>query len=296
VITQFLESEHPAAPPDWGSVAIADILQTLISNPAVWEKTALILSYDENGGFFDHVPPPTPPAGTPGEYITAPLGPIPDAAGIAGPIGLGFRVPCLMISPYSRGGLVYSGLSDHTSQLRLLETRFGVPTPNLSAWRRQVVGDLTGAFDFARPPQLTVPSLPSTTLADPLVVQQGLENGLFGSLGNSTTPYPIPSNAVQHQESGTRRQPSGIVCAADTRTSTGTTVAAAANQGSSSTSGVLAGATTGASSGSGVLANSGADVEDPLIVAAAMIALGSLATGLARRKEATARPDPPSDA
>ncbi len=295
VITQFLESEHPAAPPDWGSVAIADILQTLISNPAVWEKTALILSYDENGGFFDHVEPPTPPAGTPGEYITAPLGPIPDAAGIAGPIGLGFRVPCLMISPYSRGGLVYSGLSDHTSQLRLLESRFGVPTPNLSAWRRQVVGDLTGAFDFARPPQPTVPALPATTLADTLVVQQGLDNGLFGSLGTSKIPYPIPPNSVQHQESGTRRQPSGIVCAAAARTSTSTTLAAA-NQGTSSTSGALAGAAaTGASSQSGALANSGADVEDTLTAAAAMIALGSLATGLAHRKEAAANPDAPFD-
>lgn len=95
------------------------VLDILTSNPAVWEKTALIVSYDENGGFFDHVPPPVPPPGTPGEYITAPLAGV--AEGIAGPIGLGFRVPCLVISPFSRGGLVASEVFDHTSQLRLVD-------------------------------------------------------------------------------------------------------------------------------------------------------------------------------
>jgi phospholipase C len=295
VITQFLESEHPAAPPDWGSYAIADILQTLISNPAVWEKTALILSYDENGGFFDHVPPPTPPAGTPGEYITAPLGPIPDAAGIAGPIGLGFRVPCLVLSPYSRGGMVYSGLSDHTSQLRLLETRFGVPVPNLSAWRRQIVGDLTGAFDFAQPPQPSVPALPATTLADPLVIAQGLQNGTGASLG-SGIPYPIPPNAVQHQESGSRRQPSGIVCAvaAGTTTTTAVTPATPNAGNTSATDGTPAGAgTTSAGSEGRTLADSGMNLDETLAAAAALMILGSVATGLAHRNEPPATPDGP---
>jgi phospholipase C len=89
-----------------------EVLDILTGNPAVWEKTALIVSYDESGGFFDHVPPP----GTLGEYITAPgLAGIPQPEGIAGPIGLGFRVPCLVISPFSRGGLVTSGIFDHTS-------------------------------------------------------------------------------------------------------------------------------------------------------------------------------------
>ena len=71
--------------------------------PDIWATTVLFVTYDENGGFFDHVPPPTPPAGTDGEYLTA--SPLPAAAsGIAGPIGLGFRVPCLVVSPFSRGG------------------------------------------------------------------------------------------------------------------------------------------------------------------------------------------------
>ena len=69
-----------------------------------------------------------------------------------GPIGLGYRVPCFVISPYSRGGLVASETFDHTSQLRLLERRFGVDVPNLTPWRRRVTGDMTSAFDFAAPP------------------------------------------------------------------------------------------------------------------------------------------------
>ena len=111
------------------------VLDILTSNPAIWEKTALIISYDENGGFFDHVAPPTPPPGTPGEFLTLPTLPS-TASGISGPIGLGFRVPGHVISPYSRGGLVSSDVFDHTSQLRLVETRYGVEVPNLTAWRR----------------------------------------------------------------------------------------------------------------------------------------------------------------
>ena len=87
--------------------AMVTVLRILLSNPAVWEKTALIVSYDENGGFFDHVVPPTAPPGTPGEYDSrCPTSTrCPGPAASAGPIGLGFRVPCLVISPYSRGGL-----------------------------------------------------------------------------------------------------------------------------------------------------------------------------------------------
>src|SRR6185437_3074995 len=101
-------------------------------------------NYDENDGQFDHVMPPTPEPGTPGEFI----------GGL--PVGLGFRVPCVVISPWSRGGYVCSQTFDHTSTLRLLETRFGVEVPNLTRWRRSVTGDLTAAFDFAVPPRLDV--------------------------------------------------------------------------------------------------------------------------------------------
>src|SRR5205823_6862409 len=146
-------------------VVAADILNTLVSNPSVWAKTALFITHDENGGFFDHVTPPVAPAGTSREYVTA--SPLPsDASGIAGPIGLGFRVPLLVVSPFARGGFVCSDTFDHTSLLRFLELRFGAEVPNLSAWRRSVTGDLASAFNFAGPDR-SVPALPAASFADP---------------------------------------------------------------------------------------------------------------------------------
>jgi phospholipase C len=158
-------SEHPPAPIAWGEYTTDLILRALTSNPALWAKTALFVTWDENGGFFDHVPPTVPPSGTAGEYVTAT--PLPSAAeGIKGPIGLGFRVPALVVSPFSRGGFVASERFDHTSLLRFLERRFGVEVPNLSAWRRSVTGDMTSAFGFGTaPPDTSVPKLPPTSLA-----------------------------------------------------------------------------------------------------------------------------------
>jgi phospholipase C len=130
----------------------------------VWSKTALFLMYDENDGWFDHVPPPTAPPGTPGEYLTASppkLGdPSPGTLQITGPLGLGVRVPALVVSPFSRGGHVASELFDHTSQLKLVGERFGVEVPNVSAWRRKIVGDLTSTL-FRSPKNATVPKLPT---------------------------------------------------------------------------------------------------------------------------------------
>jgi phospholipase C len=199
IVPIYEESEHPSYPASWGAYALADILKTLTSNPKIWEKTALIISYDENGGFFDHVPPPVAPEGTPGEYLTVPLSTVDEAAGIAGPIGLGFRVPCLVISPYSVGGLYAWDTFDHTSQLRLLETKFGLPVPNLSAWRRQTVGDMTSAFNFAAPPTYTVPLLPPADPFNPqtlLDVAADAETNQF----NAGLPYPVPPNSMPVQD------------------------------------------------------------------------------------------------
>ncbi|MFI6869745.1 phospholipase C [Nocardia sp. NPDC050406] len=210
VIPPLFQCEHPALPPALGAVGIMGVLDILTSNPAVWEKTALIVSYDENGGFFDHVTPPTPPPGTPGEYLTVPLGGVGKAAGIAGPIGLGYRVPCLVISPYSRGGLVASETFDHTSQLRLLERRFGVDVPNLTPWRRGVTGDMTSAFDFGTAPDAARPPLtPTGGKVNDALAQCG-PNIALGT-ANLGLAYPVPPNAMPSQAPGTRRRPSGIV-------------------------------------------------------------------------------------
>src|SRR5258706_12890054 len=95
------------------------------------------------------------------------VSPLPaDASGVAGPIGLGFRVPMLVISPFSRGGWVCSDVFDHTSTLLFLERRFGVEVPNLSQWRRDTVGDLTAALDLAASADTSLPSLPATVVRD----------------------------------------------------------------------------------------------------------------------------------
>jgi phospholipase C len=167
-------SEHPNSSPAAGEWFTSQVLDTLTSNPEVWSKTVVFLVYDENGGFFDHVVPPTPPPGTPGEELTSSAAHV-EGGGVAGPIGLGFRVPMTVISPWSRGGYVNSETFDHTSLLRFLEARFDVKVPNLTTWRRSVVGDLTSTLGFSSPNDGS-PQLPATgldlgagcpTLADP---------------------------------------------------------------------------------------------------------------------------------
>ena len=213
VLCSLVQSEHPPAPVSYGEVALAEILDALTGNPALWAKSALFATYDENGGFFDHVPPPVAPPGTPGEYLT--VNPLPsDAGGIAGPIGLGFRVPMLVISPFSRGGLVCSRTFDHTSLLRFLETRFGPEVPNLSKWRRSQTGDMTAAFNFAASPNTSVPPLPAPTLADPRVLASDCPTQAPDT-GSAEFPsvqgYPLPPapQPFPPQEAGRPRSPSG---------------------------------------------------------------------------------------
>ncbi|HEY1986345.1 MAG TPA: alkaline phosphatase family protein [Terracidiphilus sp.] len=206
IIPSVVESDHPPAPALFGENTLSLILTALMANPAVWAKTVLFATYDENGGFFDHVPPVTAPAGTPGEYITVPGVPDPTVAGnppISGPIGLGCRVPMMVLSPFSRGGFISSALFDHTSILRFLETRFGAEVPNLSAWRRATVGDMTSAFNFTKP-DMSIPSLPSTVAALPDAITS-CANDLAGF-----TAYPLPTpQAMPTQEAGTASRPNG---------------------------------------------------------------------------------------
>ncbi len=154
--------EHPPAPPALGEWYTQQVLDTLLSNPEVWASTVLFIMYDENDGFFDHVPPPTPPAGTAGEYLT--VDPLPaDAGGVTGPVGFGVRVPMLVVSPFSVGGWFCSDVFDHTSQLRFLEAVFGVTAPNISDWRRSVTGDLTATLPVLGAPVTAAPKLPKTS-------------------------------------------------------------------------------------------------------------------------------------
>jgi phospholipase C len=162
-------SDHPAAP--WyGAWYLSETFDILTQNPEVWKKTIFILCYDENDGYFDHVPPFMPPhPGRPGtgkvssgidagveqespEQDQAYRAKHPHDPHGADPIGLGFRVPLVIASPWSRGGYVNSQVCDHTSILQFLEkflsakTRRKIHEPNISEWRRTVCGDLTSVF------------------------------------------------------------------------------------------------------------------------------------------------------
>ncbi|MEU4035057.1 phosphocholine-specific phospholipase C [Streptomyces collinus] len=158
-------TEHPNWPANYGAWYISQVLDALTSDPEVWAKTALFITYDENDGFFDHVIPPFPPASAAQGRST--VDPSLDlfkgsASHPAGPYGLGQRVPMLVVSPWSKGGYVCSETLDHTSIIRFVERRFGVQEPNISPWRRAVCGDLTTAFDFSRKDTTPV-TLPSTS-------------------------------------------------------------------------------------------------------------------------------------
>ncbi|MEN2747352.1 phospholipase C, phosphocholine-specific [Sphingomonas sp. T9W2] len=176
VIATAAGSEHPGpSSPAQGADYTARVLDALTADPKVWARTVLLVMFDENDGFFDHVPPPAPPSraadGTAfggstidltGEYHDVPSSgdaaiDLPDYRGR--PYGLGPRVPLYVVSPWSRGGWVNSQTFDHTSVIRFLEARFGIHEPNISAWRRAICGDLTSTFDFAAA-DVATPTLP----------------------------------------------------------------------------------------------------------------------------------------
>jgi phospholipase C len=188
--------EHPPAPAALGEWYTKQVLDTLVSNPEVWAKTVLFIMYDENDGFFDHVPPPTPPAGTPGEFVT--VDPMPATmGGVDGPLGLGVRVPMLVVSPFSVGGHVVSEVFDHTSQLRFLEARFGVTAPNISAWRRAVTGDLTATLLSLERPVARMPILPATSASTTAPPVGGECSGAqIAEVNPAVPPFPVPT----HQE------------------------------------------------------------------------------------------------
>jgi phospholipase C len=139
LVAPTAQSEHPDYFPAAGAEYVASKLDAIASSQDLWHKTLFIVTYDENDGLFDHVPPPVAPRGTPGEYVGGE------------PIGLGFRVPAVVVSPWSAGGRVCSDVLDHTSLIRVIEKRFGVREPNISAFRRRTCGDFTSALRFSAP-------------------------------------------------------------------------------------------------------------------------------------------------
>ena len=211
IVATATGSEHPGpSSPAQGAAYTAEVLDALTSNPAVWARTALFINFDENDGFFDHVPPPAPPSrdkdghllggssvDLTGEYHLKPSigdekADLPAYRGR--PYGLGPRVPMYVVSPWSRGGWVNSQTFDHSSVVRFLEERFGFTCPNISPWRRAVCGDLTSAFDFASADGTPLPALP-----DPRE-----DAARAAALKHQISPMAPSEAETLYQEPGTR--------------------------------------------------------------------------------------------
>jgi phospholipase C len=203
VVAPETYTEHPNWPANYGAWYLAQVLDALTADPEVWSRTALFVTYDENDGFFDHMVPAyapmTPQDGastvdTALEFYHGEAG-LPGAStGVPGPYGLGWRVPMVVVSPWSKGGYVCSEVFDHTSIVRFMERRFGVREPNISAWRRAVCGDLTTAFDFASADD-HLPELPGTSAYFP---PDQLRHP-------DVVPVPPAVQRVPAQERGVRR-------------------------------------------------------------------------------------------
>ncbi len=185
IIPTSFQSEHPDYMPADGAAFVASKIDAIAANPDVWAKTVFILNYDENDGLFDHVPPPVPAEGTPREFV----------GGL--PIGGGFRVPCIIVSPWTAGGWVCSERFDHTSVLQFLEAFTGVREPNITDWRRHTFGNLTSAFRFKEARSMP-PVLPDTM--GPLALAR------YGAANLPKPVLPAGGQQTPKQEKGRRNR------------------------------------------------------------------------------------------
>jgi phospholipase C len=192
-------SDHPSAP--WyGAWYVSEVMDILTQNPEVWKKTIFILTYDENDGYFDHVPPFVAPHShktgtgkvsggidTRIEFVTLEQenerNDFPEKYKRESSVGLGFRVPLVIASPWSRGGFVNSEVFDHTSTLQFLEkfltrkTGKQIRETNISDWRRTICGDLSSVF---RPYHQEKIAMPEFLVKD--VFLEGIHQAQFKKL------------------------------------------------------------------------------------------------------------------
>jgi phospholipase C len=151
-------SEHPQFTPRDGAWFQKEIVDAVTSSP-LYKSTALIISYDETGGWFDHVVPYHSPNGTVGEWLEDPYKEV--GFTYTGP---GYRLPFAVVSPWTRGGSVFVEHADHNSQILFLEhwlaaKGFNITTPEMNPWRREHMSTLVNMFDFENP-DYSVPELP----------------------------------------------------------------------------------------------------------------------------------------
>ncbi|MEO8766294.1 MAG: phospholipase C, phosphocholine-specific, partial [Ginsengibacter sp.] len=224
-------SDHPSAP--WyGAWYISEVLDILTKNPEVWKKTIFIVTYDENDGYYDHVPPfVVPDLAKPGtgkcsegissevEYVRLAnelAQGIEKKAAREGPVGMGFRVPMIIASPWSRGGKVCSQLFEHTSTLQFLEKFFNTKSgkkihlDNISEWRRAVSGDLTSVFSPFEPTLERLPFLERDQFVEQIYdARFKQEPSAYKALNaheiNEIIATPSKSKWMPRQENGMRK-------------------------------------------------------------------------------------------
>lgn len=228
VVAPATYSEHPGpSSPVQGAWYIQQVLDALTANPEVWSKTVLFINFDENDGYFDHYPSPAAPSRNPDdtlagktslsaadlayEYNNYPSPPgttdqpkqgggnLDYGAQDGRVFGPGVRVPMYVVSPWSRGGWVNSQALDHTSVIRFVEARFGVKEPNISPFRRAVLGDLTSAFNFANPNNEPLPRLAGRKTKDEADALRAAQQAL-----PQITPPPgrsVPAQATGYRPS-----------------------------------------------------------------------------------------------
>ena len=166
-------SEHQPYQPKDGAWLQQKIVDVVIQSPA-YNSTALIISYDESGGWGDHVVPVHSPNGTTGEWLQDPYG----KAGYTY-TGPGFRLPFYIVSPWTRGAHVFTSPSDHNSQILFLEKWLAsknqsFTSAEMNPWRREHMSDLLSAFDFEHP-DFSIPKMPNASY--PSTDKKGNWNG-----------------------------------------------------------------------------------------------------------------------
>jgi phospholipase C len=191
-------SDHPGAP--WyGAWYLSEVIDILTKNPEVWKKTIFILTYDENDGYFDHVPPFVAPnpldaaTGLVSKSLEISAEFIPKNQGEReSPVGLGYRVPMVVVSPWTRGGYVNSQVFDHTSSIQFLEkflshkTGQQIHEDNITSWRRSLCGDLSSVF---RPYHGEDIALPDSIDKEPYI--ESINKAKFAKIPDNFRKLPL---------------------------------------------------------------------------------------------------------
>lgn len=213
-------SDHTSTP-FYGTWYVSQALDILTQNPDLWKKTIFIVNYDENDGYFDHLPPFVVPTNSnsgkvsSGIDIASDFDPRTNA-----PIGLGYRVPMIIASPWSRGGFVNSEIFDHTSVIMFLEkflskkTGKNIHAENISSWRRGICGNLTSAFRKFDGEKIPLPvflekdqvitNIQNAKYQPKLSVPEPLSEQYIDSINNNNGSLQIQNEFMPIQELGTR--------------------------------------------------------------------------------------------